>query len=181
MYAGGVASAAAKRAEISQSAGAASSGDNAQAKKLLVAGVAGLVLLVAAVIALRMIGSSDGSAGGGGAAASLGEDAKVEELISDDGGTEARQWLSERRGRILSGMTDGQAARQVDRWYEMGATKVLAFGGQMSMNVALELPKDPEKRAALFDWVNKWHLESDSTWVPDKDVGQKYLLVRLRI
>jgi hypothetical protein len=49
----------------------------------------------------------------------------------------------------------------------------------VSLSVALELPQDPEKRKALFDWDRKWHLEQGHR--PAEDVGQKYLLIRLPI
>src|SRR5438045_132117 len=40
-------------------------------------------------------------------------------------------------------------------------------------------PAPSPKRKALIDWVNQWH-EGTST-LPMSDVGQKYLLVRLRL
>ena len=82
-------------------------------------------------------------------------------------------------GRILSGMTTSQAKRQVDAWYNMGAVKVYAFGGMMTLSVALELPKDPAKRQKLFDWVNDWNTRQFIARV--NDVGQNYLLVRLHL
>lgn len=135
-----------------------------------------LAVLVGAVVGLRSLG------GGGKAKSSapaLGEDDKVESLISDQDGTEARQWLADRPGRMLSGMTSSQAEHRIDDWYTMGATKVYAFGGTMTMNIALELPSDPAKRKALFDWTNDWNAKS---LIPRaSDVGQKYLLVRLHL
>lgn len=135
-----------------------------------------LAVVVGGVFALRHFGKSMG--GGSAATAALGEDALVEEMISDEGGMEAKEWLAERPGRMLSGMTTSQAESRIQRWYEMGAVKVYAFGGMATMNIALELPADPPKRKAMFDWVNEWHGPMRPAM---KDVGQKYLLVRLRI
>jgi hypothetical protein len=136
-----------------------------------------LALIVGAVFGLRYLGGSRG--GSASAKPSLGEDAKVEDMIANEDGTEAREWLAGRPGRMLSGMTSSQAEHRIDDWYRMGATKVLAFGGGFSMNVALQLPADPAKRKALFDWTNDWNARS--LIPPAADVGQKYLLVRLRL
>lgn len=135
-----------------------------------------LAVVIGAVFGLRYLG---GSRGGQPAKPGLGEDSKVEAMFSSEDGTEAKQWLADRPGRMLSGMTTSQAENRIDNWYRMGATKVYAFGGAMSMNVVLELPADPAKRKALIDWTNDWH--RGTPYPVASDVGQKYLLVRLRI
>lgn len=136
--------------------------------------VGAIVLVGGAIFAMRFL-----SGGGKPAGPGLGEDNDVAEMIKDESGTEAKKWLEGHTGRMLSGMTRSQAEYKIDQWYKMGATKVIAFGGVMSMTVALELPKDPAKRKELFDWEKKWHTEMDRK--PAVDVGQKYLLIRLRI
>ncbi len=147
---------------------------NDQLKKLVLIGLL-VLLVIGAWAAWRVL-----SGGGKAASPGLGEDATVEELITSEDGTEARLWLDGRKGRMLSGMNESQAEFNVDQWYKLGALKVYAFGGLMSRVVALELPHDVTKRQSLFEWVNKWH--TDMQDVPKmKDVGQKYLLVRLKL
>lgn len=136
-----------------------------------------LLVIVGGIFSLRFIGSSKSSS----TTPALGEDADVEQMMRDENGTEVRAWLADRRGRMLSGMTDTQAEHRIDDWYNMGATKVYAFGGTLSMTVALELPANPAKRKALFDWVNHWHQDMPNPIPPMSDVGQKYLLVRLKL
>ena len=135
--------------------------------------VGAIVLVGGAIFAMRFF------SGGKSAAPGLGEDDTVTAMIKDENGTEAKKWLADHPGRMLAGTTRSQAEYRVDQWYKMGATKVYAFGGLMSMTVALELPKDPAKRKELFDWEKKWHTEMDIK--PSVDVGQKYLLIRMRL
>ncbi|HZZ42931.1 MAG TPA: hypothetical protein VFE58_08325 [Tepidisphaeraceae bacterium] len=135
-----------------------------------------LLLLIGGIFAFRHFSSSKPAVP---PPPSLGEDADVEKMIQEDNGTEARQWLADQHGRMLSGMNDNQAKYHIDEWYKMGATKVYAFGGGLSLSVALELPANPAQRKTLFDWVNQWHQGSHTP--PMTDVGQKYLLVRLRL
>jgi hypothetical protein len=136
-----------------------------------------LVILILGIFGLRFLGLGHS---GASAPALPGEDAMIMQMIRDEDGTEAKEWLAGRRGRMLSGMSETQAENRIDSWYKMGVTKVYAFGGVISMTVALELPPAPSpKRKAIFDWVNQWH-EGTST-LPMSDVGQKYVLVRLRL
>jgi hypothetical protein len=135
------------------------------------------VILIVGILVLRRVGAARSTAT---AVPTLGEDAMVEDMIRNEDGTEAKEWLAGRRGRMLSGMSDSQAQNRIEQWYKMGATKVYAFGGGLSMTVALELPPAPNpKRKVLLDWVNQWH--EGSTTRPMSDMGQKYLLVRLRL
>ncbi|CAN5559832.1 hypothetical protein BH09PLA1_BH09PLA1_00670 [soil metagenome] len=135
--------------------------------------VAAIVLVGGAIFAMRFL------SGGKAAKTGLGEDDDVIAMISDENGTEARKWIEGHPGRMLGGTTRSQAEYKIDQWYKMGATKVIAFGGVMSMTVALELPSDLEKRKELFAWEKKWHSEMDRK--PAVDVGQKYLLIRMRL
>jgi hypothetical protein len=109
----------------------------------------------------------------------LGEDAEVEKMIDEENGTEARQWLKDMQTRMVLGMTRGQADNRIQSFYDMGAVKVYAFGGVMSTTLAIELPKDPASRAKLFAFEKEWH---EAMMIkPHPDVGQKYLLLRMRI
>jgi hypothetical protein len=135
--------------------------------------VLGIVLVGGAIFAVRLLSGGKASKPG------LGEDDDVAEMIKDESGTEAKQWLETNSARMLGGMTRSQAEYKIDQWYKMGATKVIAFGNGMSLTVALELPSDPAKRKELFAWEKKWHTDMDRK--PAVDVGQKYLLIRLHI
>jgi hypothetical protein len=135
--------------------------------------VLAIALVGGAIFAMRFF------SGGSAPKTGLGEDDDIIAMIKDEHGTEAKKWLDTNSSRMLSGMTRSQAEYKIDQWYKMGATKVIAFGGLVSMTVALELPTDPAKRKELFDWERKWHSEMDMK--PAVDVGQKYLLIRLRI
>ena len=74
-------------------------------------------------------------------------------------------------------MTRQQAEGLADRLYGMGAVKIYAFGGVMSLSFAIELPDDKDKRAAIFDWYHRKYEENLSVAERVRDVGQKYLLV----
>jgi hypothetical protein len=135
--------------------------------------VGAIVIVGGAIFAMRFFSGGKSNTPG------LGEDDTVTQMIKDENGTEAKKWLEANSSRILAGTTRSQAEYKIDQWYKMGATKVYAFCGVMSMTVALELPKDPTKRKELFDWEKKWHTEMDIK--PAVDVGQKYLLIRMRL
>lgn len=142
--------------------------------KQLFIGIAVLIVVVGAVVGIKQFGGSKANA-----APSKGEDAVVEEMIAEQNGTEARQWLKEGRGRMFSGMTEAQANGYIDRWEKMGVKKVYAFAGVMTRHIAFELPADPAQRAEIFKWANEWNAESFLPKVPDE--GQKYFLVHLKL
>ena len=113
---------------------------------------------------------------------SLGQDKEVRAMIKEDGATELKQWLKEGNTRMVSGVTREQADGMADRLYELGAVKVLAFGGVMTMTIAVELPDasvpgNAEKRKAIFEWYKRRYEENVSAANRQKDVGQKYILV----
>lgn len=113
----------------------------------------------------------------------LGMDGEVLAMIEDDGATELKQWLKEGSTRLVNGVTREQADGMADKLYEMGAIKVLAFGGVMTMSIAVELPdnktpEDQEKRKAIFAWYKRRYESELSSAVRQRDVGQRYLLVR---
>jgi hypothetical protein len=147
--------------------------------RLTIFAVALFALGAAAVVGMRYLTGPKPVAAPAGAPASAPahDDEEVARMIKEEGGAEARAWLRERPGRLLSRFTPAQAQRHVDRWYELGATRVLAFGGMVSTAVAVELPNDPAKRKAIFDESRRYAATSD--FRPATDVGQKYLLIRL--
>ena len=106
----------------------------------------------------------------------LGRDADVRALIKDDGATELKQWLKEGSTRLVNGMTREQADAMADNLYQMGAVKVLAFGGVMTMSLAIELPQEKEKRDAIFAWYKRKYESELSPARRQRDEGQRYIL-----
>ena len=141
--------------------------------------VAALALVALAVVVGAVFGLRHLAGGGAPAGPALGEDATVREMVREESGTEARKWLSEGHNRVFMGQSEKQSAYKTDQWYDLGATQVIAFGGRMSTMIALELPADAAKRKALFDWEAQWHREMGKKVATD--VGQQYLLLRMRI
>ena len=112
----------------------------------------------------------------------LGDDREVRAMIKDDGATELKQWLKEGNTRMVTGMTREQADGLADRLYDMGAKKVIAFGGVMTMTIAVELPdaavpENKDKRKAIFDWYKRKYQENTPIASRKRDVGQQWLLV----
>ena len=149
--------------------------------------VAGLVKLVAIPIVLIAIvgGAVFGYkklAGEKDTGPALGDDREVRAMIKDDGATELKQWLKEGNTRMVTGMTREQADGMADRLYDMGAKKVIAFGGVMTMTIAVELPdaavpENKDKRKAIFDWYKRKYEENTPIASRKRDVGQQWLLV----
>jgi hypothetical protein len=142
--------------------------------RLIIAGVAALILVVGAVIGLKKFSTKlpakDPNLKPG--------DAAVLTRIQEENGKEAREWLNASDSHVLGGWSKKQSLYHVDELYQMGAKKVYAFGAAYSMVIAVELPDDPAKRKALFDWQKKWNLEIHVK--PDVDEGQKYLEVQMK-
>jgi hypothetical protein len=110
----------------------------------------------------------------------LGKDREVRAMMRDDGAYELKKWLADGGNRrMVTGMTVQQADGLADRLYTMGAVKVYAFGGVVTMSIAVELPKDPDKRKELFDWHKRWVEDKGGQF--SRDEGQQYLLVRTGI
>jgi hypothetical protein len=61
----------------------------------------------------------------------------------------------------------------------MGAVKVYAFGGVVTASLAIELPDDTDKRKELIEWQKRWHTDMNET--PQTDVGQQFLLIKMRV
>lgn len=111
--------------------------------------------------------------------ASAGEDRIVLEILESDSPREAIEWLNAHPSRMFSGMTRSQAEDRVRMLCSMGAKKAIAFGSGMTPVIAVELPAEPEKRRAIFDWQKRWHEQNRfRSW---EDQGQNYLLIRLAI
>lgn len=110
----------------------------------------------------------------------LADDEYVEGELKDGATGEIKDWFSKGGGRrMVMGMTENQALNLADGWYRMGAKRVIAFGGGMSMSLAIGLPDDSAGRKKFFDWEHEHH--NDFTKPPSKDVGQKWLLVRMSL
>jgi hypothetical protein len=103
----------------------------------------------------------------------LGDDAMITGMIKDENGTEVKEWLKANSRHMFFSMTEGQANALADRLYAMGAVKVYAFGEVISRSIAVELPDDPVKRKALFDYEKQHNGFRSKT----KDVGQRYFLL----
>ncbi len=103
----------------------------------------------------------------------LGDDAKIVEMIEDEGGTEVKEWIKAHNRHMIHNMTENQVIGFADRLYGMGAVKVYAFGEMISASLAVELPADPAQRKKLWAF-EKEHNGFRST---QKDVGQDYLLL----
>jgi hypothetical protein len=109
-----------------------------------------------------------------------GKDREVRQMMKDDGATELKEWLKNGGNRrMVMGMTIQQADGLADRLYNMGAVKVYAFGGVVTASLAVELPQDPDKRRELVDWQTRWH--TDMFEPPQKDEGQQYLLIKMKL
>ena len=78
-------------------------------------------------------------------------------------------------------MARQQAEALADRLFGMGAATVYAFGGGMTMPVAVELPDDPAKRTVPIDWYRNPYDEDAPAAEKTRDVGQRYLLAYTRL
>lgn len=99
---------------------------------------------------------------------------------TDMGEHEMKDWVTaDPNMHMVMGMNDRQAVAFADKLYNMGAVKVVAFGGQMAIKAGVELPQDPEKRKALFQWQAEYH---GSQAVPiQRDEGQRYMVLNLKL
>lgn len=158
--------------------GAEASQEATREKTKLVAQLVGLFLLLALVgggaWAFRTFG------GGSNAKPKPGIDDEIEVAIRDESGTEAREWLAASNRRMFGGLNERQAAALLENLYSKGAVKVYAFGGLMTLWLAVELPADPARRTELLDYINKLNADfSDEK--KQTDVGQRYTRVRLKM
>ena len=108
-----------------------------------------------------------------------GDDAHLLDFMHASRAREAREWLAGNPARSIAGLSREQSARFIDRLYEIGAKRVIAYGGQMSLTVIVELPDGAAPRKMLFDWHNSHN--SGPLAPAARDVGQRYLLVGLKL
>jgi hypothetical protein len=138
-----------------------------------------MLLIAGAVVAMRYVGR------GSGATAAAALDPDDESVAEAMGGfhKEVRQWFKDHESAVFGGALDQMNARQaeakVEEWYRLGAKQVIVFDPRAAIWVAIELPPEPEKRAALFEWQKKWHAERNQRIRTDN--GQKYLVIRLGV
>jgi hypothetical protein len=140
--------------------------------------VGGLALLIGGtVFALKFIGDATG---GGAATPLLGKDAEALRLINEDSGVEAKQWITEDPSRRMLGyMNQTQTLARIDQLYAAGAVKVYCSGAAICLTATVELPTDPDKRKALFEWSKNWDERHLLPHTPD--VGQRFILVNVPI
>jgi hypothetical protein len=155
--------------------------DNTEEQSQLIKIVIILAIVVSvvggAVFAIKYFGGSHSAAATG--ATQLGEDADIQEKMQDEYYKEVHAWFQEDGTRIMGPWSQQQALSQADRWKDMGAKNVYAFGTRMSMVAVIELPDDAASRKKLFEWQASWHREHfEKVW---SDMGQKYLMIRLGI
>ncbi len=144
-------------------------------KMKVLIGVACVVVVGGGIGGFKLLSNGAGAA----AESTLGNDGEIMTMAKRGGMTELHQWLKESERRSVMGMTREQADKKADRLYDLGAKKVVAFGSGITGSLAIELPPEPAKRKALFDWAANWYAEMGET--PPKDVRQKYILLKMHI
>jgi hypothetical protein len=138
--------------------------------------ILGVLLLVggAAVVGLKFFSTSKADA--------VSHPVDKEYLkLSEFGEHEMKDWVTDdpNHMHMVQGMNDRQAVAFADKLYNMGAVKVVAFGGQLALKAGVELPKEPDKRKALFEWQTQYHAEQA---IPAQvDEGQKYMVLNLKL
>jgi hypothetical protein len=149
----------------------------------VIAAVVLLLFLGVGVWSLLRTGNSStappakGVAAAPGVPALSGDDAEVLQAIDTYGATELKAWIKENSRANLLGMSRNQADALADRIYQLGAIRVVAFGSVISSSVAIQLPSDPQKRRAIFNWLAE--RRRDTSYPIPPDTGQNYLLYRL--
>jgi len=148
--------------------------EQSQVVKMVVVTAILAVVIVGAIFGLKFMHGSSTPAG-----PQLGEYGDIQAKMDDEYHKEIHDWFKEDNTRILGPWTQEQALVFANRWQKQGAENVIAFGSKMSLVVVIELPDDPAQRKQIFDWQTQWHAEHfQKVW---KDVGQKYLMIRLGV
>jgi hypothetical protein len=109
-----------------------------------------------------------------------GWDGEVARMTKDDGAHEVLEWLKggeNKRGVVGYFWSTGRLEGKAKEWYSDGAKKVLAFGNYMTASLAIELPDDPEKRKHFFEYADEFRNREAPANPPQKDVGQKYVVL----
>lgn len=143
--------------------------------KLSIICIVGIAVVVGAVFGLKKFSGKSGNAVDPNLSP---EDREIVQKINEENGVEARGWINAADNHQLgTGWSTKQALFNIDRWYQMGAKKVYAFGAGISLTAVIELPDDPAQRKKIFDWAIEWNrnLPMDLRSTPPKDTGQKYL------
>lgn len=106
-----------------------------------------------------------------------GDDAAANDLLQNHQPMEAAEFIKSHDSRMLGTQwTKGKALGKIKEWYDLGAVKVwVASDGLIAREVVIELPKEGEKRKALFDWITIWRDPTGEH--PVKDEGQSYLMI----
>jgi hypothetical protein len=169
-----------------KSAEASSVHDEAgKAKIIKIAIAVGIVMVVvgASIVGLRVLGgdSSGGGAGGGGAVAAVNDHDKVAlDLIRSDNMTPMSEWFETGPpGKMLGGYSMKQAQNLYEnKWKgELGVTEVFIANMPLSYVVVFQLPTEPEKRAAIYEWQAKFHAEQREKI--QTDTGGEYLIIKI--
>ena len=149
--------------------------ENSQTVKQLVLGGIAVVLLVGLIFGAKMFFKNEQTATAG---PMLGDDAKVLEMFKEEAPIEGIAFVDTHPSRTLGiKWTNNQSRNKINQWYSMGAVKVWTFNSQLARYAFLELPQDPAKRAALFQWSATWEVEHGQP--APKDVGQKYIILHM--
>lgn len=150
--------------------------DQSQLVRLVIILAIVVAVIGGAIFGIRYVAGSHSASA---RAALPGEDADIQAKMQDEYYKEVHAWFQQDGSRMLGPWTQQQALSQVERWQDMGAKQVLAFGSRLSTVAVIELPDDPAKRKQIFDWQAQWHADHfEKIWT---DVGQKYLMIRLGI
>ncbi len=170
---------------------AAASGSHDEAEKAKVVKIAivvGIVMLLvgASVVGLRFLGGdasgggAGGVAGGGAGGAANDHDKAARDLMRADSMTPMSEWFETGPpGKMLGGYSMKQARNLYDnKWKgELGVTEVFVANMPLSLVVVFQLPAEPEKRTAIYEWQAKFHEEQREK--VQTDTGGEYLIIKI--
>lgn len=108
-------------------------------------------------------------------------DKEVQAKLDDMRAIPIDEWMEYPRFGIAGGHDKKKARAMADEMIEAGAMQVLMPQSPGSMWMVAVLPKEPEKRAKVFDYVNKYHTSGDPMARRLQDEGQKYLQLKIHI
>ena len=112
----------------------------------------------------------------------------IARLLSDSRKAEALQWLKAARNghRTIGGCkTTANSTKFVENLYALGAVEIIAAqiqprqngGGEHTGKIVVKLPKEADRRKALFNWCAE---QGDSLgFSPDLDQGESHLFLLL--
>jgi hypothetical protein len=150
------------------------SAENAQTIKQVALGAVAVVVVLGLIFGAKMVFKKGQEPTG----PMLGDDAKVLAWFRDDEPMEAMAFVDMHDSKtLLMTWTNRQSRNKIQQWYDMGVVKVWTFNSPMPRFAIWELPPDPAKRQALFQWAKIW--EEDRGLPAPTDVGQKYIILHL--